>query len=286
MLAQSRPDPHGISTGNRVEEQPMPTDPFVSASALSGLGSIRYLDARDEAAFAAGSAPNAARVASDAWDAAAKAGDVGFGHTPYWEQAIGSLGLGGDTLAVVFDNGAMVPAARTWFMLQHYGALAVIVNGGWPAMQAAGNLPMGIPAAGSPFRAKPGTGTVGVVLRTDLRDQLAQGQAHVFDTRTPKEYTGEDQRRNPRGGHLPLARNLSHTELMTDGVVHDAATLRRMLDKAGFQGSDRIVTHCEGGGRAALAAAAAVRAGFNDVKVYYHSFSDWSRDDTCPVVRP
>ena len=263
----------------------MPTDPFVDASALSGLGPIRYLDARDEASFAAGTAPNAVRVASDSWDAAAKAADIGFGHTAHWEATIAALGLGDGALAVVFDNGAMVPAARTWFMLQLYGARAVIVNGGWPAMAAAGTLPPGAPAATTPFRARPGSGSVGVVLRTDLRDHLAVGQAHVFDSRTPKEYTGEDQRKNPRGGHLPAARNLSHTELMTDGVVHAAPVLRRMLEGVGFQDSDRIVTHCEGGGRAALAAAAAVRAGYGDVRVYYHSFSDWSRDDTCPVVR-
>jgi thiosulfate/3-mercaptopyruvate sulfurtransferase len=45
------------------------------------------------------------------------------------------------------------------------------------------------------------------------------------------------------------------------------------------------VTHCEGGGRAALGAAAAVRAGFADVRVYYLSFGDWVRDESCPVVR-
>lgn len=45
------------------------------------------------------------------------------------------------------------------------------------------------------------------------------------------------------------------------------------------------VTHCEGGGRAALGAAAAVRAGFDDVRVYYLSFADWVRDESCPVVR-
>ena len=72
---------------------------------------------------------------------------------------------------------------------------------------------------------------------------------------------------------------------MTDGIVHAGPALRAMLEGVGFQSSDRIVTHCEGGGRAALAAAAAVRAGFGDVRVYYHSFSDWSRDDSCPVVR-
>jgi thiosulfate/3-mercaptopyruvate sulfurtransferase len=44
------------------------------------------------------------------------------------------------------------------------------------------------------------------------------------------------------------------------------------------------------GRRAALAAAAAVRAEFDDVRVYYLSFyylsfADWARDESCPIVR-
>jgi thiosulfate/3-mercaptopyruvate sulfurtransferase len=261
----------------------MANDPIVDATALSGLGPVRYLDARDQGAFDAGAAPNATRVASDTWDTAAKAAGVGFHDLAHWEREIAGLGLDDTMLAAVFDNGGMTNAARVWFMLQHYGARAVIINGGWPAMQSL-SLPAGLPATTKSFRARENAGAVGLVERTTLRDQL-DGQAHVFDTRTPKEYSGEDQRKNPRGGHLPGARNLSHSELMTNGVVHSGPALRTMLEGVGFQSSDRIVTHCEGGGRAALAAAAAVRAGFGDVRVYYHSFSDWSRDDSCPVVR-
>ncbi|HKM72773.1 MAG TPA: rhodanese-like domain-containing protein [Stellaceae bacterium] len=59
----------------------------------------------------------------------------------------------------------------------------------------------------------------------------------------------------------------------------------KQLERVGFGPSDHIVTHCEGGGRAALAAAAAVRAGYDDVRVYYLSFADWVRDESCPIVR-
>ena len=31
--------------------------------------------------------------------------------------------------------------------------------------------------------------------------------------------------------------------------------------------------------------AAAVRAGYDDVRVYYLSFADWARDESCPIVR-
>ena len=107
----------------------------------------------------------------------------------------------------------------------------------------------------------------------------------MFDTRTRAELTGEDARNRSRSRHLPSARHLSHTDLLDNGVVRPAPVLRNMLERAGFGASDHIVTHCEGGGRAALGAAAAVRAGFDDVRVYYLSFADWVRDESCPIVR-
>ena len=51
----------------------MPNDPFVDIAALPSLGPVRYLDARDEAAFDAGHVPGAVRVPVDEWDRAAKA---------------------------------------------------------------------------------------------------------------------------------------------------------------------------------------------------------------------
>jgi len=261
----------------------MPADPFVDASTLSSLGPIRYLDARDQTAFDAGHAPGAVRAPSDDWDKAAKAGDIGFGTIGYWQQALTALGVGPGVTAVTYDAGAMTNAARVWFILQHYGAPCVILNGGWPALSGAS----GPPTAAGPvtgFQATAGGGKVGLVDRPTLKGQL-NGAAHVFDSRTLKEYTGEDSRGRSRGGHLPGARHISHVDLMDKGIVHQPPVLRGMMEKVGFGPGDHIVTHCEGGGRAALAAAAAVRAGFDDVHVYYLSFGDWARDESCPIVK-
>ena len=107
----------------------------------------------------------------------------------------------------------------------------------------------------------------------------------MFDTRTRAEFTGEDTRSRARSGHLPGRDHLSHMDLIENGVVRPAPALRAMLERVGFGPGDRIVTHCEGGGRAALGAAAAVRAGSDDVRVYYLSFGDWVRYENCPVVR-
>ncbi len=260
----------------------MPSDPFVEIDAITALGPVRYLDARDAAAFAAGHAPNAIRAPSNDWDTAAKIPGSGFENTAYWEKTLTDLGIDDTATAVVYDPGGMTNAARVWFILQYFGARAVIVNGGWPALADA-SVPQGV-GPGSGFKARPNAGAVGLVDRATLKTQL-NGEAHVFDTRTRAEYTGEDQRKNARGGHLPGARHLSHTDLLDNGRVKPASEVRAMLDRVGFEPGDHIVTHCEGGGRAAFGAAAAVRAGFDDVRVYYLSFGDWAKDDTCPIVR-
>jgi len=262
----------------------MPNDPFVDVAALPSLGPIRYLDARDQTMFDARHAPGAVRVPVDEWDAGAKAADVGFNNTTYWDQALGSLGIDPSALAVTYDGGQMTNAARVWFVLQYFGIKAVIVNGGWPALFQAAVLPTGAGPSKGVFRAVPGSGAVGLVDRETLKRQL-DGAAHVFDTRTRAEFTGEDARNRARSGHLPGARHLSHADLLDNGVVRPAPALRSMLERAGFGAGDHIVTHCEGGGRAALGAAAAVRAGYDDVRVYYLSFADWVRDESCPIVR-
>jgi thiosulfate/3-mercaptopyruvate sulfurtransferase len=123
-----------------------------------------------------------------------------------------------------------------------------------------------------------------LVDRETLNGQL-DSDAHVFDTRTRAEFTGEDVRNRTRARHLPGARHLSHTHLLDNGCVRPASALRAMLERVRFGPGDHVVTHCEGGARAALAAATAVRAGFEDARVYYLSFADWVRDESCPIVR-
>jgi thiosulfate/3-mercaptopyruvate sulfurtransferase len=262
----------------------MPNDPFVNVVALASLGPLRYLDARDRAAFEAGHAPGAVHVPVEEWDKAAKTADIGFAKTAFWSDAFGSLGIDNSATAVVYDDGRMTNAARVWFMLQYFGLKAAILNGGWPTLSSAAELPPAAKPSGSVSPTVPGAGLVGLVDRETLKHQL-DGKAHVFDTRTHAEFTGEDTRGRPRSGHLPGARHLSHADLLDDGRVRPPSVLRAMMEQVGFGAGDHIVTHCEGGGRAALAAAAAVRAGYDDVRVYYLSFADWARDESCPIVR-
>src|SRR4051795_5127156 len=169
----------------------MANDPFIDVGDLPSLGPLRYLDVRDQVAFDAGHVPGAGRVPLDEWDAAAKAADSGFVKTGYWDAALSALGVDPTVTAVAYDSGGMTNAARVWFILQYFGLKAVILNGGWPVLASATGLPPAAAASSGGFRAVPGSGSVGLVDRETLRDQL-DGRAHVFDTLTRAEFTGED----------------------------------------------------------------------------------------------
>jgi thiosulfate/3-mercaptopyruvate sulfurtransferase len=264
----------------------MSRDPFIEPSALSALPAFRLLDVRDPGAFATAHAAHAVRVPIEVWEAAAKAGETSFGNVAYWQRAIADLGVDGDVPAVVYDDGRITEAARVWFILQYFGARALILNGGWPAIEGRTELPAAAASSPAPseFRARPGAGRVGLVDRQTLKTAVG-GDVRILDARTAGEFSGDDLRRNARGGHIPGARLLPHAKLLDGTRVRPAAELHDLLAKAGFADGDHVVTHCDGGGRAALAAAAAARAGYDDVRAYYLSFADWAKDESCAIVR-
>lgn len=73
-------------------------------------------------------------------EAAAKASETSFENAAYWERVIAALDVDGQALAVVYDDGPMTEAPRVWFRLQYFGAKALILNGGWPAVPDLENL--------------------------------------------------------------------------------------------------------------------------------------------------
>ncbi len=267
------------------------SDPVLPPEAvIAGRVPVILLDARAAEAFHAGRAPGARHLPIDAWDQAIKSGAAPLDDAAHWGGVIGALGVDGTTLVVVLDDGRMTEAARAWFLLQHFGVPAAVLDGGWPALEPLLEAPITGPAPlpkARPYEARPGAGRVALAERAPLRDALASGQGpKVFDTRTSAEHRGEDLKKNKRGGRLPNAANLPHTQLLAPGNrLLPAEALRARMEAAGLGGQGRVVTHCDGGGRAALASLAAVRAGHGDVAAYYLSFADWAADESCPIER-
>ncbi|MCL7466091.1 rhodanese-like domain-containing protein [Phaeovulum sp. NW3] len=255
----------------------MHINPLVNDADLAALGPLRliYVPAADERP------QGMLNVPIEEWVETAKRSPSGLDDLAYWQREFEALGVAKDTVSVVLDDGRMTEAARVWFMLQYFGLPTTVLNGGIAALST---LPPQAGRATVSLQLSPGSGVVGLAERTGLKADLPDVQ--VFDARTIQEHAGVDLKGNARGGHLPGAALLAHGDLLDGRHLKPAGEIAQMMDQAGIDGSKPVVTHCNGGGRAALAALAAVVAGRGDVRVYYLSFADWAADESCPIHLP
>lgn len=249
---------------------------------------LYVLDVRSQDEYNAGHWPGALLLDIKQWETLAKSPEGALDRTEVWARAIGALGIDGSQPVVVYDDGRMTEAARAWFILQWHGVGVQVLDGGWtaalglPGFEPSLTRRQPVPTRYQrPIGHKP---AAGLITRDELKQHL-DGSLQILDARTEAEYRGEDLRANARGGHLPQARHLAHKQLLhEDGTLKSADALKAQLADAGLSAGKPLVTHCDAGGRAALAALAAVHAGLPEVSAYYLSFSDWAADGTCPVV--
>jgi thiosulfate/3-mercaptopyruvate sulfurtransferase len=252
------------------------------------------LDVRSEVAYDKGHIAGAVQVDPSEWKELSLAAETGLDHEMLWKNRIGALGISGRDPVLIYDDGSMTKAARIWFIFQHFGVpKASVLNGGYPILEPLtkkGRIAVSqeqTKLTPAKFEHTLNTAArVELVERQRVRKAIDHGEAQVFDTRTHEEYTGENLRDNTRGGHLPTAINLPHNELLDKkGRLKSPKALAAILKKAGFKRGRPIITHCEGGGRASLAALAAERASYGPVMNYYLSFGDWAADASCPIEK-
>lgn len=271
----------------------------VSAAEVPNLlrqrDTLHVLDVRPAEDYAFGHVPGAVSVDPDRWKTLSLTEDTGLNQRDYWHREFGELGISGRETILIYDDGRMTEAARLWFILQLYGAHEVkILNGGYPTLAeqiAHGRLELRSGAtAPTPTTFDPSPSEhppVRLVERAGVKSAVTGLTAQIFDARSAAEFAGNDLRKNARGGHLPGARHIAHTELLdARNCLRPPSELRQRLTAAGFEPGRPLITHCDGGGRASLAALAAVEAGFGPVENYYLSFGDWAGDLSCPVVVP
>jgi len=195
--------------------------------------------------------------------------------------AMGALGVGDDSRAVLYDSSYSAWAARVWWMLRWVGFdHAAILNGGLNAWIADGR-PLSDKQVSRPVRQlTPGTRPELIADHDEVLAGIDEDKVHLVDTMPAAFFRGEATL-YARPGHIPSAVNVCSLDLLDEsGHYRPDDELAAM-----FAGDHnvRTITYCGGGILASSAAFIMTRLGFPNVGVYTASLQEWAADPANPM---
>lgn len=239
---------------------------------------VIMIDSRDKTAFAAGHLPGARWVDVSRWKAAALAkGGAGLKDQRAWRQLGRELGLTLDARIVVY-GGSLPSAARVWWLLKYIGCDHVsLLDGGVTTWNQAGHAVTrrAVKVAKSEFEPKFQPQRLAGI---DEVKQSAQGKdLVVFDTRSTGEFAA---------GRVPGSVHIEWTQMITQqGKFKSPQELRKLFGPSALGPKQTAVTYCRSGGRASVEAFALELAGYKNVKNYFCSWQQYSKDETAEVEK-
>lgn len=210
------------------------------------------------------------------------------------ERVFGSAGIDETTHVVAYDDAGGSVAARVWFLAKRHGHRHVsILEGGFKAWnRAGGEVTREVPSVAPTtlrLREAGAPGAVDKAFVVDLLPRLADGGALLLDARAGERYRGESEPIDARAGHIPGAKSAPWNENLVDreGVLtfKSPEELRAHYTRLGADRAREIVVYCGSSVTACLDLMGLERAGFDNVRVYEGSWSEWARDAALPAAR-
>jgi thiosulfate/3-mercaptopyruvate sulfurtransferase len=192
-------------------------------------------------------------------------------------EFIGSAGIGGSAMPVLYDSPEGQNAAMLAWTLEYLGRTDVSVLDCYYEHWK----DLGMEVRYRPVRAKPVAFTVreNPAIRATLAEVRDGTGLKLLDLRSREEFIGERMIGEDTPGHIPGAVNLIWRDFASppERILAPTEKIERMLTGAGVGRGDRIITYCRSGPRAALGYLALKELGY-DVRLFDGSFAEWSRN--------
>lgn len=258
---------------------------------------IVLIDTRDPASYAAGHLPGAVNV-HEVFTYLATSTPEGYAELrEKFASAFGNAGLSGAETAVIYEqsmNSGFGQSCRGYFLLNFlgypkckvlHGGFAAWVAGGFPVTEA---VPAPKPAA---FPVDPAAGQI--IIDADAMLAAVKDKAVAkLDVRDVDEWIGESSSPYgkdfcPRKGRIPGAKWIEWYRMMkptADGPrFKSKPEILAECASVGITPETPVYLYCFKGARASNTYLALKEAGVKDVKMYFGSWNEWSRDPSLPI---
>lgn len=265
--------------------------PPASVASGGGRDATRIIDVGSLDAYTRAHVPGAVRLPLDPFLKDPSTGSVI--DAALFVQLCAVLGVSRDTHVVAYDGGSVMWASRVWWLFQYYGHRHVsVLDGGWPGYLASGGPVSTLPVSPAFATDTPQAAPKKHLLATgqEVLHYVESGEAssrsvQLLDSRSRVEFSGEDKKGNLRGGHIPGAINVPHTDMLTPhGTFKSREELRSLFESAGLDLTRPSVSYCQAGIRGAMGILALRLAGSVAPAANYDaSMKEWLNDPRYPV---
>lgn len=255
------------------------------------------IDTRCPEAYAAGHIPGAVNI-HDIFTFLATSSKEGLEElSEKFAEAFGAAGLSGEEVAVVYEesmNTGFGQSCRGYFLLEFLGyPKAAILHGGYQAWLAE-ELPVTTEVhevEPKVFPVDPEAASV-MLTQDDMLASLSMDDVVKLDVRDVDEWVGTSSSPYgidfcPRKGRIPGAVWLEWYRMMKPGeevpVFKSREELQAECATVGIHSDTIVYLYCFKGARASNTFVALKEAGVKDVRLYFGSWNEWSRDPGLPI---
>jgi len=198
------------------------------------------------------------------------------------KEKLEAVGITNDTVVVAYDEATGPFATRFLWLMKYCGHEKVyVLNGGYSKWKEAGyEVDAKIPT----FTKSSYNVHVQSELLASYEEvkQVSQyGGAVLLDSRESRRYEGKEEPIDRIAGHIPGAINAPWMDGVKEGVFLDAEQQKERF--SALEPTHEIIVYCGSGVTATPNYAALKSAGFEKVKVYIGSYSDWVSYKDNPV---
>ena len=271
-------------------------DPKDLASRLND-GNVILLDTRDPESFAAGHIPGAINAHEIFTYLATSTPEGQRELQEKFATIFGEAGLSGNETAVVYEqsmNTGFGQSCRGFYLLKYLGYPKVcVLHGGYQAWTAA-DLPTSTEAATPEPKTFPVDQDAAklIVDAQTMLEAINNPEIIKLDVRDVDEWIGASSSPYgvdfcPRKGRIPDARWLEWYRMMKPGpdgpVFKSKDEILAECQTVGITPDTPVILYCFKGARTSSTFVALKEAGVKDVRTYFGSWNEWSRDASLPI---
>jgi thiosulfate/3-mercaptopyruvate sulfurtransferase len=266
-------------------------------SAMAGAEPVVIIDTRDPASYAAGHIPGAVNV-HEIFTYLATSTPEGYAELrKTFAEAFGKAGLSGKETAVIYEgsmNTGFGQSCRGYFLLSFLGYPSIkVLHGGFQAWVGAGLpvtdiVPTPTPAV---FPVDMDAGELIIDAKTMLA-AVGDDAVAKLDVRDVDEWIGESSSPYgkdfcPRKGRIPGAVWIEWYRMMKPSAegprFKSKPEILAECASVGITAETPVYLYCFKGARASNTFLALKEAGVKDVRMYFGSWNEWSRDPALPI---